>query len=319
MSSTLAWKILWTGEPDRLQSMGWLRVRHNWTTSLSLFTFTHWKRKWQPKCSCLENPRDGGAWWTAVFGSHRVRHNWRDLVAAAAAQKSPVKACINNGLSWSQGDWLQQSWELQCAGINPFEGDNHYCHFPNHTGQITGRWHRPTNWQKIGLNIYWGWTCPPGQDPVFPTASPCYQEASKASYPHPSEGRQNENHNHRTVTKLITWITTLSNSMELWAVPCRATQMNGSCWRILTKIQWFTEEGDGKPLKHSCLENPMNSMKRENDRILKEKLLRSVGIQYADGESHRNSSKRNEDAESKWKQHTVVEVSGGESKERCSK
>ena len=47
-SSTLAWKIPWTEEPGRLQSVGWLRVRHDWVTSLSLFTFMHWRRKWQP-------------------------------------------------------------------------------------------------------------------------------------------------------------------------------------------------------------------------------------------------------------------------------
>ena len=47
-SSTLAWKIPWTEEPGRLQSMGSLRVGHNWVTSLSLFTFMHWRRKWQP-------------------------------------------------------------------------------------------------------------------------------------------------------------------------------------------------------------------------------------------------------------------------------
>ena len=47
-SSTLAWKIPWTEEPGRLQSMGWLRVRHDWPTSLSVFAFLHWRRKWQP-------------------------------------------------------------------------------------------------------------------------------------------------------------------------------------------------------------------------------------------------------------------------------
>ena len=68
-SSTLAWKIPWTEEPGGLQSMGSLRVGHDWATSLSLFTFMHWRRKRQPKlqCSCLENPRDGGAWWAAVY------------------------------------------------------------------------------------------------------------------------------------------------------------------------------------------------------------------------------------------------------------
>ena len=95
--------------------------------------------------------------------------------------------------------------------------------------------------------------------------------------------------------------------------------MNGSWWRILTKLQWSSEERDGKPLQHSCLEGSMNSMKRQKDVTLKDEHLRSVGAQYADAEAHRNSSRRNENAESKQKQHTVVEVSGGESKERCSK
>ena len=132
-SSTLAWKIPWMEEPGRLQSMGSRRVRRDWATSLSLFTFMHWRRKWQPtpvflpgeskgqrslvgcrlwgcrvghdwsdlaaaavaylcgegngnplQCSCLENPRDGGACGLPSMGLHRVRHNWSDLAAAGA-------------------------------------------------------------------------------------------------------------------------------------------------------------------------------------------------------------------------------------------
>ena len=87
-SSTLAWKIPQTEEPGRLQSMRSLRVGHNWATSRSLFSFMHWRRKWQPiQCSCLENPRVGGAWWTSM-GSHRVRHYWSNLAAAAAERWS---------------------------------------------------------------------------------------------------------------------------------------------------------------------------------------------------------------------------------------
>ena len=68
-SSTLAWKIPWTEELGRLQSMGSRRVGHDWVTSLSLFTFVHWRRKCNPlQYSCLENPRDRGAWWAAVYG-----------------------------------------------------------------------------------------------------------------------------------------------------------------------------------------------------------------------------------------------------------
>ena len=78
-SSTLAWQIPWTEVPGRLQSMASLGVGHDWATSLSLFTFMHWRRKWQPtQCSCLENPRDGGAWWAVVYGvtQSRIRLKW---------------------------------------------------------------------------------------------------------------------------------------------------------------------------------------------------------------------------------------------------
>ena len=75
-----AWKIPWTEEPGGLQFVGLLRVRHNWATSLSLFTFMHWRRKWQPThCSCLENPRDGGAWWAAVHGVAQSRTRLKQL------------------------------------------------------------------------------------------------------------------------------------------------------------------------------------------------------------------------------------------------
>ena len=124
-SSTLAWKIPWAEEHGRLQSMGSQRIRHDWATSLWLFTFMHWRRKWQPtpvflpgkshgrrslvgcspwglkesdttewlhfhfslsciregngnpfQCSCLENPRDRGAWWAAIYG---VTQSWTRL------------------------------------------------------------------------------------------------------------------------------------------------------------------------------------------------------------------------------------------------
>ena len=76
---------------------------------------------------------------------------------------------------------------------------------------------------------------------------------------------------------------------------------------------WSTGEGNGKPLQYSCLENPMNSMKRQKDRTLKDELPRSVGAQCATGEEQRNSSRRNEETEPKSKQRPVVDVSGGES------
>ena len=106
-SSTLAWKTPWIEEPGRLQSMGSLRVGHDWETSLSLFTFMHWRRKWQPTPVFLPGKSHGRALekemathssvlaWRIPgtgepggllsMGSHRVRHDWSDLAATAAA------------------------------------------------------------------------------------------------------------------------------------------------------------------------------------------------------------------------------------------
>ena len=77
---------------------------------------------------------------------------------------------------------------------------------------------------------------------------------------------------------------------------------------------WSTGKGNGKSLQYSCLENHMNSMKRQNDRILKEELTRSVDVQYATGDQWRNNSRKNEGMEPKQKQYPVVDVTGDRSK-----
>ena len=82
---------------------------------------------------------------------------------------------------------------------------------------------------------------------------------------------------------------------------------------------WSTGEGNGKPLQYSCLENPMNSMKRQNDWILKEEPPRSVGAQYATGDQWRNNSRKTEETEPQRKQHPVVDVTGDKRKVRCCK
>ena len=83
-------------------------------------------------------------------------------------------------------------------------------------------------------------------------------------------------HNHRKLIKLITWTIALSDSMKLGAMPCRATQdgwvMVESCDKT-----WSIGEGNGKPLQYSCLENPMNSMKRQKDMTMKDELPKLVG------------------------------------------
>ena len=81
-ASTLAWKIPWMEEPGRLQSMGSRRVGHDWATSLSLFSFMHWRRKWQPTPVFLPGESQG---WGSLVGcrlwGRRVGHDWSDLAA----------------------------------------------------------------------------------------------------------------------------------------------------------------------------------------------------------------------------------------------
>ena len=82
---------------------------------------------------------------------------------------------------------------------------------------------------------------------------------------------------------------------------------------------WSTGEGNGKPLQYSCLENPINSMKKQKDRTLKDQLPRSVGVQHATGEEWRNNSRNNEEMEPKQKQRPVMDVTGNGSKVQCYK
>ena len=92
---------------------------------------------------------------------------------------------------------------------------------------------------------------------------------------------------------MITWITALCNLMKLLAMPCRVTKDR---WAMVASPDktWSTGEGNGKPLQHICLENPMNSMKRQKYVTLKDEAPRSVGLQNTPGEEQINSSRRNE-------------------------
>ena len=112
-SSTLGGKIPWAEEPGRLQSMGSLRVRYDWVTSLSLFTFMHWRRKWQTHSSVLawRIPGTGEPGGLPSMGSHRVGHDWSDLAEAAAAgwcEKNKLKVARAAGRNWDMTETL--SW-----------------------------------------------------------------------------------------------------------------------------------------------------------------------------------------------------------------
>ena len=111
--------------------------------------------------------------------------------------------------------------------------------------------------------------------------------------------------------------TAFSNSMKL-SHACGATQ-DGRVMVERSDRMWSTGEGNGKPLQYSCFGNPMNSMKRQNDRRLKEELSKSVGAQYVTGDQWRNNSRNNEGMEPKQKEHPAVDVTGDRSKVRYCK
>ena len=106
---------------------------------------------------------------------------------------------------------------------------------------------------------------------------------------------------------LITWSTDWSKSVKQWAMPCRTTQDRQVIVENSDKT-CSTAEGNGKPFWYSCLENPMNSRKRQKYRTLRYELPRSVGAWYMTGYQWRNNSIKNEETKSKQKQHSVMDV-----------
>ena len=111
--------------------------------------------------------------------------------------------------------------------------------------------------------------------------------------------------------------TALSNSVKL--SHARGATKDRRVMAERSDRMWSIGEGYGKPLQYSYLENPMNSMKRQNDRILKEVLPSSVGAQYATGGQWRNNFRQNEGMEPKQKQYPAVDVTGNRSKVQCCK
>ena len=96
-------------------------------------------------------------------------------------------------------------------------------------------------------------------------------------------------------------------------MPYRATK---DSWVLVESSDktWPVGEGNGKPLQYSCMKNPMNTMKRQTDMTLKDELLRSVDAQHANWRRAEKSSRKNEEAKPKQKQHPVVDVTGDTSK-----
>ena len=151
-SSTLAWKIPWTEGPGGLQSMGSLRVGQDWATSLSLFTFMHWRRKWQPlQCSCLENPRNGAAWWAAIYGVTQSRTGLKRLIISSSSNTTytstftswNINLCLI--LFWERFimcKWLLSAelWYLRiCERFSSDHSNTRFCGYPHFTDNCSAR------------------------------------------------------------------------------------------------------------------------------------------------------------------------------------
>ena len=117
-----------------------------------------------------------------------------------------------------------------------------YSHHSSSWGQPTRNGTQSCPSAENSIKDYWAWSHPSEGNSVSPSVSLSHQEPSISHLSFPIEGRQNENHNHRKVTKLITWATALSNLMKLEAMPCRATQ-----------DRWVMAEGEVKSLSRVWL------------------------------------------------------------------
>ena len=180
-----------------------------------------------------------------------------------SAQESLVEVGVDSGLLQGQGHWIQQFLHKS------FEGGCHYLHCPCHSlAQAKQPGGNTAHQQKIGLKVYWAWYCPSEHDPISPTVSPSHREASM-SLLSLSTRRQTEWKPQSQKTNQTDHMDhSLVNSMKLWVMPCRAAQYE---WVMVESSDktWSTGEGNGKPLQYSYLENPRNSMKRQEDMTLK--------------------------------------------------
>ena len=139
-SSAPAWKIPWTEEPVRLQSMGSLTVGHDWASSLSLFTFMHWRRKWQPTPVFLpgESQGRGSLVGCHLWGRHRVGHDWSDLAAAAVT----ITAFWERGYNYNFGLGKKEAFKAAKLARTEEKSSSFWTHvcrklyLPNHLKMI---------------------------------------------------------------------------------------------------------------------------------------------------------------------------------------
>ena len=159
-SSTLAWKIPWTEEPGRLQSMGSLRVRYDWATSLSLSCIGEGNGN-PLQCSCLENPRDRGAWWASVYGVTESQTRLKRLSSSSSSKgfsrrRFQLKQSLHRDLSEIRirGAWrkpcLYYYCEIHPTGCHPVPKGiwffSSYSSCFNHCFHLWWQWIWSRNW-----------------------------------------------------------------------------------------------------------------------------------------------------------------------------
>ena len=208
-----------------------------------------------------------GIWfWRSVAFDYRTS-TWLGKQTLGGHKQTCTHQKPGEGSSDPRKDWVRLACECpgvpgrsvgrgtdyNSAGITPFEGGLHYPYLSLVSGQTTGRNTDPHINRK--LDYRFAEHSPEHQKKThIPPQPVCpIRKLLQASYP--PEGRQNANHNHRKLTKLITWTKALSSSMKLWAMPFRATQ-DGWVMVESSDKTWSMGEGNGKPLQSPCHETP---------------------------------------------------------------
>ena len=145
-SSTLAWKIARTEEPGGLQFMGSRRVGHDWATSLPLFTFCIGEGSGNPlQCSCLENPRDGGAWWAAVYGVARSQTRLSDLAVAVSILNSG--GFPGTDLKREPTDSIGSIWRNTSIPLSPWYW------FSDFHSLVNPSWYQTGRGREVSFNV----------------------------------------------------------------------------------------------------------------------------------------------------------------------
>ena len=220
-----------------------------------------WQRDWEPPGNLT---LEASGIWLQNFHRTRETDSWRAQTKPCVQQEPEERSSVPTS------DWVRLPCES--PGVSHGSVGQHFGLRPNNR-EGTEPPPSTENW----IQYYWAWLCQSEQDPGSPTVTVSHQEASITLWSWFIRGQTEWKPQSHKINQTDPMATALSNSMKLWAVPCRATQDRQVMVESSDKT-WPTGEGNDKPLQYSCLENPMNSMKRQKDRTLKEMEMARVNI-----------------------------------------